>query len=38
MITYTYFVIYKTVWDVQDKNRALLEYQETKPKTLNYIN
>ena len=34
MVTYNYFVIYKTLRDVQDKN-TLLEHQETKPKTLN---
>ena len=32
MMTYNYFVIYKTVGDVQDKNKALLEY---KKNTLN---
>lgn len=30
MITCNYFVIYKTVGDVQDKNTTLLEHQETK--------
>jgi hypothetical protein len=35
MVTYNYFVMYKTLRDVQDKNTALLEHKETKPKTLN---